>query len=156
MALNFFSRSDNDTERKSSSGLRALLDAAEKTQPSSNVRAVPIETLQDKAIRANNRVIDTSITLNKLEHYAAVTLDRLGLETAEAISALEKTLSDTRAELAEKIDKAQAALTAAEAARIEAQYALMHRHIEAGAFEGVRDFNKLVRLKSSTADSADA
>jgi hypothetical protein len=41
------------------------------------------------------------------------------------------------------LEQARTELTTAEAQRLEAQYELLHRQIQSGAFEGVKNFQKL-------------
>jgi hypothetical protein len=92
--------------------MREILSAVEVTAApaASNVRPVPLDVLEQKAIRANSRVVAATCVLDKAQR---------------------------------ALEQAQADLTDAELKRLEAQYELLHRHIESGAFEGVKNFQAL-------------
>lgn len=143
--MSFFTRSENPGGRFA---IADLLNAADKTQPGSNVRQVPLTTLFSNAVRANGRVVAAACDLDRIETEAQAVIDATETETKATIARLEKHLAEVRAGYGAKVDAAQAELTAAEIARFEAQQALVRRQIEDGAFEGVRDFNALVRAKT--------
>ncbi|WP_414462923.1 hypothetical protein [Hyphomicrobium sp. DY-1] len=143
--MGIFNRTDNPSGRFAFSD---LLNAADKTQPGSNVRAVPLMTLFDNSVRATARVVTAQGELSKIEVEAKAVIDATEAETKATIARLEKHLAEVRSDYGARVEAAHAELTSAELARLEVQSAFIHRQIDEGAFEGVRDFNALVRGKS--------
>ena len=127
-----------------------LLTNAEKTRPTQVPvsERVSLATLESRAVFANGRVVHATVELDKIEQEAKAVISATEDETKATIERLEKHLASVREEYRAKVEKAAGELTAAEASRLEAQQALIDRQIRDGAFEGVRDFNALVRNRA--------
>lgn len=54
-------------EAKPETPMRALLAAADKTRPTSNLKPVPVDTLVQNAARAHHRVIEAELDVDKCE-----------------------------------------------------------------------------------------
>jgi surfactin synthase thioesterase subunit len=114
--------------------LRDILAAATVTQPSSNVRRLPLDAMANSARSATPRVVEAQGTVERLK--AAFKND---VEEAETYLATLKT------EYEAKITAAEIELDKLQTERRRAQWMFTREAIESGVFEGVKDINELAR-----------
>jgi hypothetical protein len=113
-----------------------MLAAATVTQPSSNVRRLPLENLASAARNGTPRVVT-----------AQANVERLKAAYEQEVKVAETYLATMKSEFEAKITEAEIELDQAVTERRRAQHAFLRDLIDNDVFVDVKDLNELARSK---------